>query len=309
MMIKGTLVWVDVDLAGLSRTIDPTELGRRIRAARVAAGLTQSELADGTVTAAYVSRIERGQRRPAAPLLEALASRMGTTGHQLLTGFSTHEARSLELQIEHAAITITLGDAEQALQMADAVLGVVVTYRDDALHATALRVRAEALLAIGRLEEAIEVLEKIVAGPNPDMNTLRALITLCRCYGTRGEPGRAIAIGEVAQRQMAELGVDGLAETLRLAAAVAEAHLLCGSLGTAERVCREALRSYDTAPSELDRASSYWRASTAEAAVGGATPAAVQLASMALALAEIGDGNQRVGKLLASATPDTHPQH
>ncbi|NHA00593.1 helix-turn-helix transcriptional regulator [Nocardioides sp. W3-2-3] len=73
---------MDVDLAGLSRTIDPAELGRRIRASRVAAGLTQSELADGTVTAAYVSRIERGQRRPAANLLEALAARMGTTGHQ-----------------------------------------------------------------------------------------------------------------------------------------------------------------------------------------------------------------------------------
>lgn len=300
---------VDVDLAGLSRTIDPTELGRRIRAARVAAGLTQSELADGTVTAAYVSRIERGQRRPAAHLLESLAVRMGTTGHQLLTGFSTHEARSLELQIEHAAIAITLGDSERALQLADTVLDVVVTYRDDALHATALRVRAEALHDLGRIDEAIEILERIVAGPNPDMNTLRSLITLCRCYGTRGEPGRAIAIGEVAQRQMAELSADGLAETLRLAAAVAEAHLACGSLGTAERICRDALRSYETSPSELDRASSYWRASTAEAAVGGATPAAVQLASMALALAEIGDGNQRVERLLASATPDTHPHH
>ncbi|NHA00594.1 hypothetical protein G5V59_12755 [Nocardioides sp. W3-2-3] len=80
----------------------------------------------------------------------------------------------------------------------------------------------------------------------------------------------------MAQRQMRDLRADGLAETLRLAAAVADAHLRCGSLGTAERVCREALSAYASAPSELDRAASYWRASTAEAAVGGATPAAVQ---------------------------------
>lgn len=300
---------MDVHLAGLSRTIDPTELGLRIRAARIAAGLTQAELADGEVTAAYVSRIERGQRRPAAHLLEELAHRLGTTGHQLLTGFSTHEARSLELQIEHAAITVQLGDTATALQMADAVLASVTTARDAALHATARRVRAEALHALGRLDEAIEVLEQIVAGPNPDMNTLRSLITLCRCYTDRGEPGRAIAVGDVARRVMDELRADGLGETLRLAAALAEAHLSCGSLGTAERVCREALDHYATAPSELTRASSYWRASTAEAAVGGATPAAVQLASMALTLAEIGDSSARVVELLASSTPDTHPSH
>ena len=51
-------------LAELSRTIETRELGRRIRNARIAAGMTQTDLAGDDVSSAYVSRIEDGQRRP-----------------------------------------------------------------------------------------------------------------------------------------------------------------------------------------------------------------------------------------------------
>src|SRR3954465_1955149 len=81
---SGHNVGVDMHYAELSRTIDAAELGRRIRHARGAAGLTQSPLAGADASAAYVSRIEAGQRRPEAGLLERMATRLDVGLEQLL---------------------------------------------------------------------------------------------------------------------------------------------------------------------------------------------------------------------------------
>jgi transcriptional regulator with XRE-family HTH domain len=50
-----------------------TTLGRRLRQARVARGLTQSELADKRFSKQYVSQLERDQLRPTPETLEWLA--------------------------------------------------------------------------------------------------------------------------------------------------------------------------------------------------------------------------------------------
>jgi transcriptional regulator with XRE-family HTH domain len=55
---------MDARQADLLRKIDPAELGQRLRAARVAKGMTQTDLAGADVSVGYVSRIEAGQRRP-----------------------------------------------------------------------------------------------------------------------------------------------------------------------------------------------------------------------------------------------------
>ena len=56
--------------AAMLKEIDPAQLGDRIRAARVAKGWTQTQLAGTEISVGYVSRIESGQRRPnlAAPV-------------------------------------------------------------------------------------------------------------------------------------------------------------------------------------------------------------------------------------------------
>jgi hypothetical protein len=70
-----TMADMDPNLAELSRSIDPAILGRRLRNARVAAGLTQTQAAGGDASTAYISRIEAGQRRPDLKLLARLADR------------------------------------------------------------------------------------------------------------------------------------------------------------------------------------------------------------------------------------------
>src|SRR5712692_536829 len=52
-------------------------LGERLRQLRVAAGLTQSELAGERFSKEYVSQIERGKTRPTRETIEWVAARLG----------------------------------------------------------------------------------------------------------------------------------------------------------------------------------------------------------------------------------------
>ena len=52
-------------------------IGERVRALRVAAGLTQTDLAGGRFSKEYVSQIERGKTRPTADTLDWLAEKLG----------------------------------------------------------------------------------------------------------------------------------------------------------------------------------------------------------------------------------------
>jgi transcriptional regulator with XRE-family HTH domain len=55
---------------------DPILLGRRLRETREAAGLSQRELSFPGCTAAYISRIEKGERVPSLQLIREFAVRL-----------------------------------------------------------------------------------------------------------------------------------------------------------------------------------------------------------------------------------------
>src|SRR5690348_2222763 len=61
---QGKMCCMAPELAHALTTADPAQLGARIKAARVAAGLTQPQLAGTDASVAFLSRIETGQRRP-----------------------------------------------------------------------------------------------------------------------------------------------------------------------------------------------------------------------------------------------------
>ncbi|HEU0244949.1 MAG TPA: helix-turn-helix transcriptional regulator [Candidatus Limnocylindrales bacterium] len=60
-------------------------IGQRIRTARIAAQLTQQELAGDRYTKAYISALELGHAKPSMAALDYLAPRLGTTPDRLLT--------------------------------------------------------------------------------------------------------------------------------------------------------------------------------------------------------------------------------
>jgi transcriptional regulator with XRE-family HTH domain len=68
---------------------DPSEVGRRVFEAREAAGLSQRELAFPGCSAAYISRIERGERIPSLQVMRELARRTGVSEQTLAFGRET----------------------------------------------------------------------------------------------------------------------------------------------------------------------------------------------------------------------------
>jgi transcriptional regulator with XRE-family HTH domain len=65
---------------------DPVRVGKRLAAARAAAGLSQRDIAFPGCSAAYISRIERGERTPSLQVLRQLAERCRVSESHLAWG-------------------------------------------------------------------------------------------------------------------------------------------------------------------------------------------------------------------------------
>ena len=60
------------------------DMGERLKKARLGAGLTQQQLAEGRYTKAYISALENGLSRPSMAALNYLSGRLGITASKLL---------------------------------------------------------------------------------------------------------------------------------------------------------------------------------------------------------------------------------
>src|SRR3979409_1307827 len=87
-------------------------LGERLRQLRVAAGLTQSELAGERFSKEYVSQIERGKTRPTHETIDWLAARPGGDAGFLANGVGTDERGRLEGALARAEAMIEAGNDE-----------------------------------------------------------------------------------------------------------------------------------------------------------------------------------------------------
>ncbi|NHA00595.1 helix-turn-helix transcriptional regulator [Nocardioides sp. W3-2-3] len=191
----------------MSRSIDAAGSGRRIRTARVAAGMTQAQVAAEDVSAAYLSRIEDGQRRPEAGLLERMAGRMGVSLEDLLLTVPRDRVQELRLAVDYAESLAGLrrrrrraqGDRQGPRrrgdrQRAPGAAGGPGWCGPAPSRSPATWTRRSCCS------------RRLTAQPSPDANWLKALIALSRCYRDSGEHARAIAVGEEAQTIIDESG-------------------------------------------------------------------------------------------------------
>src|SRR6266480_2074276 len=77
-------------------------LGERLRQLRVAAGMTQTELAGKRFSKEYVSQIERGKTRPTPETILWLAERLAVDGSFLASGVSSAERSRVEAGLARA---------------------------------------------------------------------------------------------------------------------------------------------------------------------------------------------------------------
>ena len=285
------------ELADLLAGADMTEVGRRIRQARVTKGLTQTDLAGGEVSIGYVSRIESGKRRPDPGLLERLAGRLHLSPLVLLSGVPDPVATGLQVALDHAELSLRGGSPAEAKQQLDAIWSDLVAGATPDLERRARLTRALTLEALGQLDDAIIELEDRLADRSHDGgDSIRAAVALCRCYRESGDLVRAIEIGERHLDALRRLHLDGSDESVQLVVTLAAAYFEQGDVGHAVRMCRRAIEQAEDLGSPVAKASAYWNASAMESN-RGAVDAAVPLAAKALKLLESVEDNRNLARL------------
>ena len=175
-----------------SHVDDPAAVGRRLRQARDAAGLTQRELSFEGCTAAYVSRIEAGARVPSLQILREFGKRLGVSADYLATGST--DAADLSSELLEAEVALRLGDDERATQL----------YESARAAADSPATLARAQLGLGRLAadrgeipQAIGLLEEALhSGQLGPGDASAAANALGRIYTSQNRFGDAFALFE-----------------------------------------------------------------------------------------------------------------
>jgi len=287
---------MDVRDADLLKELDPTELGQRIRAARVARGWTQTQLAGDDISVGYVSRIESGQRRPNSQTLEDLASRLGVPTEHLLRGVTAREYDEIKLTLDFAELSLETGQfVEAEAQARDAVERAAVASQDDLVFRGKF-ITARALEGQANLDDAILELEPLVYSRNGGVLRIKSAIALCRCYRDSGDFSQAIEVGERVLGQLASSPLDATDESVQMAVTLAGAYYFRGDIGQAVRICRKAVAKAETLDSTAARAAAYWNASVFESERGSIGNAVV-MAERALALMAEGQDARNLARM------------
>src|SRR5436189_5682571 len=101
-------------------------LGERLRQLRVAAGLTQTDLAGDRFSKEYVSQIERGKTRPTRETIGWLAERLGVDPGFLANGVSTDERGRVDSALARAEALIEARRNAEAIEEFESVRSAVL---------------------------------------------------------------------------------------------------------------------------------------------------------------------------------------
>ncbi len=141
-------------------TSEGVRLGERLRQLRVAAGLTQSELAGDRFSKEYVSQIERGKTRPTAGTIEWLADRLGVDAGFLASGVATDERARLEGALTRAEALYEAGDDVEAAEAFEPLPAAARATGVPELQVRALVGTGLAMMRIGDHRAALVVLNE-----------------------------------------------------------------------------------------------------------------------------------------------------
>jgi transcriptional regulator with XRE-family HTH domain len=160
-------------------------LGERLRQLRVAAGLTQSELAGDRFSKEYVSQIERGKTRPTRETVEWLAARLGVDPGFLANGVATDERGRLEAALARAETLLEAGHNDEGAAEYDLLVPAARATGLSELEARALLGAGRAQIRLGALRQAFNLLNEargiVEAGSFSDLERAEVLHTLGIC--------------------------------------------------------------------------------------------------------------------------------
>jgi tetratricopeptide (TPR) repeat protein len=135
-------------------------LGERLRQLRVAAGLTQSELAGERFSKEYVSQIERGKTRPTRETIDWLAARLGVDAGFLANGVATDERGRLEGALARAEALFEAARNEEADVEYDALVPQARAMGVPELTVRALLGAGKTRMRLGQLRVGLDLLNE-----------------------------------------------------------------------------------------------------------------------------------------------------
>jgi tetratricopeptide (TPR) repeat protein len=135
-------------------------LGERLRQLRVAAGMTQTQLAGHRFSKEYVSQIERGKTRPTRETINWLAERLGVDAGYLANGVSADERGRVDSALARAEALIEGRRNLEAVEEFENIRSAVLATGMLELEVRALSGEATARMREGQIREAIELLDR-----------------------------------------------------------------------------------------------------------------------------------------------------
>jgi tetratricopeptide (TPR) repeat protein len=141
-------------------TSTANRLGERLRHLRVAAGMTQTDLAGDRFSKEYVSQIERGKTRPTRETVDWLALRLGVDPNYLERGVSADERRRVETLLARAEALTESHQCETAIQAFEHSKAAVLATGAAELEVRHLSGEAWARMERGEVKPAIELLNR-----------------------------------------------------------------------------------------------------------------------------------------------------
>src|SRR6476659_6133558 len=133
-------------------------LGERLRQLRVAAGLTQTDLAGDRFSKEYISQIERGKTRPTTETIEWLALRLGVDAGFLQSGVSADERSKAEAILARADALLEEHRFDEAIGEYGRALPAVLGTGAVELHVRALNGEAMARVQVDDVKGALALL-------------------------------------------------------------------------------------------------------------------------------------------------------
>ncbi len=146
------------DASRIHTTHRGSRLGERLRQLRVAAGMTQSELAAHRFSKEYISQIERGKTRPTPETVSWLASRLGVDTTFLASGISSDERARAEAVLARAEALTERLDFDSAIDEYASALGPVVASGAPELRVRLLSGEAWARMHNGEVRAGLDLL-------------------------------------------------------------------------------------------------------------------------------------------------------
>jgi tetratricopeptide (TPR) repeat protein len=175
-----------------------SRLGDRLRSLRVAAGLTQTQLAGERFSKEYVSQIERGKTRPTDETIAWIAAQLGVDSAFLASGVSTDTRGRLEALLARAEALTEAHRYDEAAELFGAARAEVGTTGSAELEVRALAGAAWAQVQRGETREAIDLLQvarELAEGPQfSDVDRADLLFRLGVCRYKLSSIATAVAL-------------------------------------------------------------------------------------------------------------------